>query len=148
MTQFCTAIIILGILVWPLAFVIAIIRALFKVRKTSLAMYSGIPVHIINPEPDIVEEVATPEPATKEEEVDELSFCQLFELGEEMCLIIQRIEMCPDETAFIRVLGQDSYTPPYKRKVRRAKGDARYIVFNGENYYLDNDKTQPIVSNH
>ena len=143
--EFCTTLIILGILVWPLAFVVCVIRALFGVRKTARSMYSGVPEHIVNPEleidcndDDTLEDDA--------ENYDELSFCQLFELGDNMCLIIQRVEMCPDETAFIRVLGDESYTPAYKRKVRRTKSDARYIVFNGQNYYLDNSKTQPVVT--
>ena len=79
-------------------------------------------------------------------EYDELAFCQLFTLGEDMCLFIHHVEMCPDETAFIRVVGEESYTPLYKRKVRRTKGGDRYIVFNGTNYYLDDKKTQPIIT--
>jgi hypothetical protein len=73
-------------------------------------------------------------------------FFQLFTIGEEMCLLIDHIEMCPDETAFIRVAGEEGYTPIYKRKVRRDKAGNRFIVFNGANYYLDDKKTQPIIT--
>lgn len=77
---------------------------------------------------------------------EELPFCQLFTIGKEMCLVVDHIEMCPDETAFIRVVDDEGYTPLYKRKVRRDKLDNRFIVFNGENMYLDNKKTQPRIT--
>ncbi len=77
---------------------------------------------------------------------EELPFCQLFTIGKEMCLVVDHIEMCPDETAFIRVVDDEGYTPLYKRKVRRDKLDNRFIVFNGENMYLDDKKTQPRIT--
>ena len=80
-----------------------------------------------------------------EDDDDDLRFCQLFTVGKEMCLLVDHVEMCPDETAFIRVAGEDGYTPIYKRKVRRDKDGSRFIVFNGYNCYLDDSKTQPIV---
>lgn len=100
------------------------------------------------PEPEYVEdkEDYTYEEYPVEEE-DELHFCQLFTLGEDMCLFIDHVEMCPDETAFIRVVGEESYTPLYKRKVRKNKNEQRYIIFNNTNYYLDDKKTQPIIPN-
>lgn len=76
---------------------------------------------------------------------EELPFCQLFSLGEELCLMIDHVELCPDETAFIRVVCEESYTPLYKRKVRRDKLDNRYIVFNGQNLYLKDERTKPII---
>lgn len=75
---------------------------------------------------------------------DEITFCQLFNIGEEMCLFVDHVEMCPDETAFIRVVDDEGYTPLYKRKVRRDKAGNRFIVFNSTNYYLDDKKTQPV----
>ena len=80
-----------------------------------------------------------------EDDIDELAFCQLFEVGDDMCLLVDRIEMCPDETAFIRVVDDEGYTPLYKRKVRRDKAGTRYIIFNSTNYELDDNKTQPII---
>lgn len=85
---------------------------------------------------DVVEE---------EEEVEDLPFCQLFNIGPDMCVMIDHVEMCPDETAFIRVVDDEGYTPLYKRKVRKDKRGNRYIVFNSENYYLNDSKTKPIV---
>lgn len=81
-----------------------------------------------------------------EEEIEEeLPFCQLFPLGPDMCLMIDHVEMCPDETAFIRVVDEEGYTPLYKRKVRKDKRKERFIVFNNERYYLNDKKTKPIV---
>lgn len=83
----------------------------------------------------------------EEQDVDveeDITFCQLFEVGSDMCLLVDHVEMCPDETAFIRVVDDEGYTPLYKRKVRRDKAGNRFIVFNGTNHYLDDKKTQPI----
>lgn len=76
---------------------------------------------------------------------EDITFCQLFEVGEDMCLLVDHVEMCPDETAFIRVVDDEGYTPLYKRKVRRDKSSNRFIVFNGTNHYLDDNKTQPVA---
>ena len=81
----------------------------------------------------------------KEDIEEELPFCQLFPLGPDMCLMIDHVEMCPDETAFIRVVDEEGYTPLYKRKVRKDKRKERFIVFNNERYYLNDKKTKPIV---
>lgn len=92
------------------------------------------------------EEDYEPQPDIEDSDYDELAFCQLFTIGTEMCLLINHIEMCPDETAFIRVVDDEGYTPLYKRKVRRDKGGNRFIVFNSTHYYLDDKKTQPIIT--
>ena len=79
----------------------------------------------------------------EEEVVEEFPFCQIFRLGGDKDLHIMRVEYCPDETAFIRVISNDSYTKPYKRKVQRDKRGERFILFNNERFYLDPNKTQP-----
>ena len=79
----------------------------------------------------------------EEEVVEEFPFCQIFRLSEDNDLHIMRVEYCPDETAFIRVVSNDSYTKPYKRKVQRDKRGERFILFNNERFYLDPNKTQP-----
>ena len=81
----------------------------------------------------------------EEEVVEEFPFCQIFRLGGDKDLHIMRVEYCPDETAFIRVVSNDSYTKPYKRKVQRDKRGERFILFNNERFYLDPNKTQPIM---
>ena len=78
-------------------------------------------------------------------EEEDITFCQLFAVGDDMCLLVDHVEMCPDETAFIRVVDDEGYTPLYKRKVRRDKAGNRFIVFNGTNHYLDGNKTQPVA---
>lgn len=94
---------------------------------------------------DEEEGYADEQPATIEDETEELPFCQLFKVGTDMCLMVHHVEMCPDEVAFIRVVDDEGYTPLYKRKVRRDKQGNRYLVFNGTNYYLDDNKTQPYI---
>lgn len=80
------------------------------------------------------------------EDIEELPFCQLFIISPDMSLLVDHVEMCPDETAFIRVVDEEGYTPLYKRKVRRNKAGYRFIVFNGTNHYLDDKKTQPVIT--
>lgn len=93
------------------------------------------------------EEYEVDEEETEEgdDDIEELPFCQLFQLGKEMCLMVDHVEMCPDENAFIRVVDDEGYTPLYKRKVRHDKLGGRYIVFNGQNLYLKDEKTRPII---
>lgn len=89
------------------------------------------------------EEIEQEEVEEEEEIVEEFPFCQIFRLGGDKDLHIMRVEYCPDETAFIRVVSNDSYTKPYKRKVQRDKRGERFILFNNERFYLDPSKTQP-----
>lgn len=79
------------------------------------------------------------------EEKEELYFSQIIRLDEDMDLHIVQVEMCPDETALVRVVSDEDFTPIYKRKVRYDKRGGRFIVFGGKNLYLDDAKTQPIV---
>lgn len=79
------------------------------------------------------------------EDREELYFSQIIRLSEDMDLHIVQVEMCPDETAFVRVVSEEDFTPIYKRKVRYDKRGGRFIVFGGEHLYLDDAKTQPIV---
>ena len=93
--------------------------------------------------PASTEDSADDEEKQEEEIVEEFPFCQIFRLGGDKDLHIMRVEYCPDETAFIRVVSNDSYTKPYKRKVQRDKQGKRFILFNNERFYLDPNKTQP-----
>lgn len=97
-------------------------------------------------EDDIEEEPNDPVEEDIDDDIEELPFCQLFNISDEMCLLVDHIEMCPDETAFIRVVDDEGYTPLYKRKVRRDKEGNRFIVFNGTNHYLKDEKTQPVIT--
>lgn len=103
--------------------------------------------NLINPEDDVEysdndEEEIDP---VYVDSVEELPFCQLFTVGPDMCLLVDHVQMSPDEVAFIRVVDDEGYTPLYKRKVRRDKAGNRFIVFNSTNYYLDDKKTQPVI---
>ena len=79
----------------------------------------------------------------EEDDIEELYFCQLIRLNSTTDLHIIKVEYCPDETAFIRIVTDESFTKSYKRKVMRDKRGERYIKFNNEKYYLDPKKTQP-----
>ena len=91
------------------------------------------------------EERSKNEEVINPEEIEDLPFCQLFRVGPDMCLLIDHVAMCPDEMAFIRVVDNEGYTPVYKRKIKRDKVGDRFIVFNNTNYYLDDNKTRPVV---
>lgn len=51
---------------------------------------------------------------------------------------IESIQMCPDETAFIRIITDDAYSQIYKRKVHRTKSIPydRYIRIDRQDYYI------------
>jgi hypothetical protein len=133
-----------AILIWPAAFIIALIVKLIQVPKMSREMYPGRDA-IMDMLTADTDEPYECEECEEEEEQEELHFCQLFTIGPDMCLLIDHIEMCPDEVAFIRVVDDEGYTPLYKRKVRRDKAGNRFIVFNSTNHYLDDKKTQPVI---
>lgn len=99
------------------------------------------PIEISDPE-DEVEEIQEEVDEEEEEEIEELYFCQIIRLNSTTDLHIIKVEYCPDETAFIRIVTDESFTQPYKRKVMRDKRGERYINFNNEKYYLDPKKTQ------
>ena len=150
MTDFVTLLGLVSILIWLAMFILApivgVLIFLFRRKKMIAEFYPG--------KDDIMDLVAhedqkEDEPESAEELdaiVEELPFCQLFTLGPNMCLMVDHVEMCPDETAFIRVVDEDAYTPLYKRRVRRDKHGNRMIAFNGANYYLNDKRTQPIIT--
>lgn len=146
---YVTILLLIVILSFPVTAVIALVVNLFRVPKMAREMYPGLDAFMESipedtEEPEVHDEVEEDEQEDYIEE--ELPFQQLFRIGDHMSLLVDHVEMCPDETAFIRVVDEDGYTPLYKRKVRRDNDGDRYIVFNNENYYLNNDKTRPIVN--
>lgn len=138
-------VIVFGILIWPLSFVVAalvvLIRIPILIHRGRKEINCGIEaVH------ESYEYRYEDTEDYKEEVIEEeLPFCQLFAITPNMSLLIDHVEMCPDETAFIRVVDEDGYTPIYKRKVKRNKRGDRFIVFNNTNLYLDDKKTQPVI---
>lgn len=94
---------------------------------------------------DVQEDEYTNDKGPEYDNIEELPFCQLFNLSKDTCLMIDHVEMCPDETAFIRVVDEEGYTPLYKRKVKRNRVGDRLIQFNGKDYFLDDKRTQPVI---
>ena len=82
---------------------------------------------------------------TKYEELPDIpEMCQVFSLGD-ICVGVEFVSMCPDETAHIRIIGDTTFSQLYKRRVYREKGsNARYFKLNNEKYYLDEKRTQPV----
>ena len=119
----------------------------WRLIKMELTLVTSLFYKSVVEESTNEEEVKTdePEPIQEEEVKEELPFCQLFDLSKDTCLLVDHVEMCPDETAFIRVVDEEGYTSLYKRKVKRNRVGDRFIVFNDNNYYLDDKKTQPII---
>lgn len=115
-------------------------------KKMVNEIYPGIDALMETREPDDHEDLSYEDEGQADLVIEELPFCQLFTIGPDMCLLIDHIEMCPDETAFLRVVDDEGYTPIYKRKVRRDKAGSRFILFNGTNHYLDDKKTQPVIT--
>lgn len=72
--------------------------------------------------------------------------CQIFPIDDDTCIGVQFVDMCPDETAHIRVIGDTTFSQIYKRRVYREKTHEkrRYFMLNGERYFLRPDTTQPI----
>lgn len=91
----------------------------------------------------VAEPCSTTEPPSTK--VDELDFCQLFDIASDMVVFLDHVEMCPDETAFIRVVNDEGYTPLYKRRVQHTKDGRRFIRFDSKQLFLDPDKTKPII---
>lgn len=75
--------------------------------------------------------------------------CQIYDLGPDLCVGVQFVSRCPDETAHIRIIGDTEFSEIYKRKVYTEKYDKslRYFKLNDKKYYLDNRRTQPIIQN-
>lgn len=72
---------------------------------------------------------------------------QTFPVENGVCVGVEYVSMCPDETAHIRIIGDTTYSQQYKRKVYREKtyGQERYFKLNNIKYYLDDNRTQPIA---
>ena len=146
MRLYLAYLVLLMALAGPVAFIITFIVKLFHIPKISRQIYPGVNALIEAREEEIKENIQQEQEKVEPEAFEEVRFCQLFKIGPNMFLLIDHIEMCPDETAFIRVVDDEGYTPLYKRKVRRDKNGNRYILFNSTNHYLDDKKTQPVIT--
>lgn len=68
---------------------------------------------------------------------------QTFKRGD-VCIGVEFVSMCPDETAHIRIIGDTTFSQLYKRRVYRDIDNARYFKLNNEKFCLDDRRTQPI----
>lgn len=116
---------------------IVIFAVLFPVFLFKLILWDWWHREKVDLEEEEIEEVQ------EGDDIEELYFCQIFRLDEDTDLHVVKVEYCPDETAFIRIVTENSFTQAYKRKVRVDKFGDRYIVFNNDKLYLDPKKTQP-----
>ena len=99
------------------------------------------------PEVKVAEDITPQKPKGKYDDLPEIpEMCQIFPLDENTCIGVQFVDMCPDETAHIRVIGDTTFSQIYKRRVYREKTyqKRRYFMLNGERYFLRPDTTQPI----
>ena len=90
---------------------------------------------------------STEEPDEEETSLPEIpEMQQIFRLSNEMVVGVQYVSMCPDETAHIRIIGEEEFTPLFKRKVYREKtyDRRRYIKVSNEKHYL-NSNTQAVT---
>lgn len=127
-----------AVCLWILTFVVRLVT--FPVR----ILFRGL-VCLINKmaEPRVSK---TDKEEVEEEVKEELpDFCQLIELDEDTSIIVEYVQFCPDETAFIRIVGEGSFTKQYKRRVYRDKV-GRYFNLSNVRHYLDDAKTSPIMS--
>lgn len=84
---------------------------------------------------------------TKYDDLPEMpEMCQVFPLGDDNCIGVQYVSMCPDETAHIRIIGDTTFSQIYKRRVFTDSSNKgrRYFKLNNAKYYLDDKRTQPI----
>ncbi len=65
---------------------------------------------------------------------EELPFIQLWKLNDRESLALKEIIRTPDETAIVYVIGEESYTKDYRRKVY----EGSYIKVDGKKFYLKN----------
>ena len=128
--------------VWPFKFIVWVVK---KIRDKRFEVnFKDYPdgdewIDDDDNEQQIKEEL------TKYDTLPEIpEMCQVFSLGD-ICIGVEFVSMCPDETAHIRVISDTTFSQLYKRRVyRESNGVDRYFKLNNEKYYLDNKRTQPI----
>jgi hypothetical protein len=72
-------------------------------------------------------------------------FSEIFNLDKNSLVGVEFVARIPDETAFIRIVGNDSISKQFQRRVYRTKGvnGGRYIKIDDRKLYLR--KTQVVV---
>jgi len=84
-----------------------------------------------------IEIVEEDEPIPQIQEIPE--FQEIFNVTRDTIIGIEYIERIPDETAFIRVIGEFGFTKQFKKKVCKDAGynGNRYIKVDNIKYYLE-----------
>jgi hypothetical protein len=72
-------------------------------------------------------------------------FIQYFEINADMGIGLESIELCPEETAVFRIVGDTDISKQYRRKIYRDTGGEKYLKLNNTNYYLRNQEFTPKV---
>lgn len=70
---------------------------------------------------------------------------QLFPVANNVFIGVQYISMCPDETAHIRIIGENAFSRIYDRKIHYDSSERheRYFTVSSQKCYLDPKKTRP-----
>lgn len=97
------------------------------------------------------EAVAYEEEIPTQEELPQLiapddcpEFVEIFDLDKDTVVGVEYIMRCPDETAFIRLLGDTSFSKQYKRKVYTDKNKQKYIKVDNQKLYFKKAKTRQL----
>jgi len=92
---------------------------------------------------------------SKEEEVDDKTgpeiaetaecpeFLQFFTKSKEIGVGLEYIEMSPDETAVIRIVGETTFSKQYRRRIYTDRLGGKYFKLNGQQYHLRRPATAP-----
>lgn len=71
-------------------------------------------------------------------------FLQYFHKSDELGVGLEYIEMTPDETAVLRIVGESTFSKQYRRRIYTNKLGKKYFKLNGEHYYLRKKQITPI----
>lgn len=72
-------------------------------------------------------------------------FMQYFTKSDEIGIGLEYIEMCPDETAVLRIVGETTFSKQYRRRIYTGKRGEKFFKLNGEQYYIRQSKAKPVV---
>mgnify|MGYP000884851034 CR=1 FL=1 len=72
-------------------------------------------------------------------------FMQYFTKSDEIGIGLEYIEMCPDETAVLRIVGETTFSKQYRRRIYTDKRGEKFFKLNGEQYYIRQSKAKPVA---
>lgn len=71
-------------------------------------------------------------------------FMQYFSKSADIGIGLEYVEMCPDETAVLRIVGETTFSKQYRRRIYTDKRGEKFFKLNGEQYYLRQSKVKPV----